>query len=114
MRSSIVESIAEMSRNRGVTHILISPATFKEYSISITKKHSDSGIRRSTCHGIGVLVVDDMADDVIVTVDAARSMNGSALLQSVRSERFDETLDIIDDMFDEEEKFINIAQWGEQ
>jgi hypothetical protein len=109
-RSVIVDAVSEMCRTRSVTHILMSSDTFKAYSSGITTHHVRSGIRRGTCHSVGILVVDGMRDDIMFTFNHRRAKIAKRLLRLIREEQYEDAMDLLDAIMERGGKWIHVGQ----
>jgi len=108
-RSVVVDAVSEMCRTRSVTHILVSPDTYAAYSAGITAAHIKSGIKRGTCHAVGIVVVDGMTDEVMFTFNHRRAKAATQLLCLARSEQYDEAIDLLDQLLGKGSKWIHIG-----
>lgn len=109
--SVYVDSVSELCRSRSVTHILMSPEVFNEYSAQITPRHAKSGIRRGTCHGVGIVIVDGMTSNLMFAFNRRRAKAASQLLVLARAEEHERVLDLIDKLLlcDKPAKWIHIG-----
>jgi hypothetical protein len=113
-RSVIVDAVSEMCRARSVTHILLSPDVFKEYSDAITPHHIRSGIRRGTCHSVGIIVVEDLSNEVMISFSCKRAKDAMKLLRLARMEEYDKTIDHLADVIERGAKWIHIGMVPKQ
>jgi len=108
-RSVIVDAVSEMCRTRSVTHLLVSPDTFSAYSDAITPNHIRSGIKRGTCHAVGIVVIDGLTDDMMFSFNHRRAKAASKLLCLARAEQYDEVIDFLDQLLEKGSKWIHIG-----
>lgn len=109
-RSVIADAISEICRARSVSHIIISPDVFEAYNTAITAQHVRSGIRRGTCHSVGILILDGLRDDMVFTFNYRRAKAARTLLRLVREEKYDQALSLIDSILDRGSKWIHTDQ----
>ena len=106
-RSLIVDAVSEMCRTRSVTHILLSPDTFNLYSSEITQQHIRTGVRRSVCHGVGIIVVSGMTDECMFSFNHKRAKAGGVLLELARAENYERMLDLVDLILSSKQKWFH-------
>ncbi len=109
-KSVIVDAVSEMCRARMATHILISPEIFKEYSDAITEKHVRAGIRRGTCHGVGIIVIEGLTDKAIFTFGGRKTKGGKQMLNHARREDYDKVIELIDAAVESGYRWISVGQ----
>ena len=105
----VVDAVSEMSRNRSVTHVLMSPETYQRYKAGLTQQHRRAGIKNATCHAAALLTVEGMTDTFIFSFNCKRARMGENLLRAVRSEECEDALTIIDTLLDQKDK--GRAKW---
>lgn len=112
-RSFIVDAVSEMSRNRSVTHILMSPHTFSMYSNQLTPHHIRSGVKYGTCHGVGIILIEGMSDDLLLTFNSRRAKEARNVLDQARSENYQKAMDLLDELLERDAKWVHVCELPE-
>jgi len=109
-RNVIVDAVSEMCRSRSVSHIIMSSDAHALYSLSLTPQHIRSGIKHATCHSIGIVVVDGMRRDLLLTFNVKRAKPAKDILHHVRSEDWESVLDMIDSLLKSKAKWLHTCE----
>lgn len=108
-RNVIVDAVSEMCRLRSITHIMMSPNTFQLYSAGIQAHHVKAGIRRGSCHAVGIIIVEGLTDECMFTFNFRRARAAKELLCLARAEEYDKAIDLLDALMDRGAKWIHVG-----